>query len=68
MTSAIRSPCSVSARTSWITTPTVRVRPGGRIPDTNGAQYRLVRQLGRQGNVTAVGDDDQSIMAGAAPA
>ena len=29
--------------------------------DTNGAQYQLVRRLGRQGNVTAVGDDDQSI-------
>jgi DNA helicase-2/ATP-dependent DNA helicase PcrA len=29
--------------------------------DTNGAQYQLVRKLGRQGNVTAVGDDDQSI-------
>jgi DNA helicase-2/ATP-dependent DNA helicase PcrA len=29
--------------------------------DTNAAQYRLVRFLGRHGNVFAVGDDDQSI-------
>ncbi|MGH7732247.1 MAG: ATP-dependent helicase, partial [Gemmatimonadales bacterium] len=29
--------------------------------DTNAAQYRLVRFLGRGGNVFAVGDDDQSI-------
>jgi DNA helicase-2/ATP-dependent DNA helicase PcrA len=29
--------------------------------DTNKAQYELVRLLGSHGNVTAVGDDDQSI-------
>ncbi|MGH7533212.1 MAG: ATP-dependent helicase [Gemmatimonadales bacterium] len=29
--------------------------------DTNAAQYRLVRFLGRGGNVFGVGDDDQSI-------
>ena len=29
--------------------------------DTNAAQYQLVRLLGQQGNVCAVGDDDQSI-------
>jgi DNA helicase II / ATP-dependent DNA helicase PcrA len=29
--------------------------------DTNKAQYLLVRRLGAQGNVCAVGDDDQSI-------
>ncbi|HSC58707.1 MAG TPA: UvrD-helicase domain-containing protein [Gemmatimonadales bacterium] len=29
--------------------------------DTNAAQYRLVRFLGKGGNVFAVGDDDQSI-------
>ncbi|MFI5236269.1 MAG: ATP-dependent helicase, partial [Gemmatimonadales bacterium] len=29
--------------------------------DTNAAQYRLIRALGRSGNVFAVGDDDQSI-------
>ena len=29
--------------------------------DTNIAQYQLVKQLGSQGNVAAVGDDDQSI-------
>jgi ATP-dependent DNA helicase UvrD/PcrA len=29
--------------------------------DTNRAQYELVRLLGAQGNVCAVGDDDQSI-------
>jgi DNA helicase-2/ATP-dependent DNA helicase PcrA len=29
--------------------------------DTNAAQYQLVRRLGHQGNVCAVGDDDQSI-------
>ena len=29
--------------------------------DTNLAQYRLVKMLGAHGNVTAVGDDDQSI-------
>jgi DNA helicase-2/ATP-dependent DNA helicase PcrA len=29
--------------------------------DTNSAQYQLVKQLGRHGNVCAVGDDDQSI-------
>ncbi|HET7025830.1 MAG TPA: UvrD-helicase domain-containing protein [Gemmatimonadales bacterium] len=29
--------------------------------DTNAAQYRFVRFLGRGGNVFAVGDDDQSI-------
>ena len=29
--------------------------------DTNSAQYQLVRLLGRHGNVSAVGDDDQSI-------
>jgi ATP-dependent DNA helicase Rep len=32
--------------------------------DTNGAQYRLLRQLaGTRGNMTCVGDDDQSIYA-----
>jgi DNA helicase-2/ATP-dependent DNA helicase PcrA len=29
--------------------------------DTNVAQYQLIRMLGAHGNVTAVGDDDQSI-------
>jgi DNA helicase-2/ATP-dependent DNA helicase PcrA len=29
--------------------------------DTNVAQYQLVKMLGAHGNVTAVGDDDQSI-------
>lgn len=29
--------------------------------DTNSAQYQLIRALGSQGNVCAVGDDDQSI-------
>jgi DNA helicase-2/ATP-dependent DNA helicase PcrA len=29
--------------------------------DTNVAQYQLIKQLGRHGNVSAVGDDDQSI-------
>ncbi len=29
--------------------------------DTNSAQYQLVKLLGRHGNVSAVGDDDQSI-------
>jgi DNA helicase-2/ATP-dependent DNA helicase PcrA len=29
--------------------------------DTNKAQYEMIRRLGAQGNVTAVGDDDQSI-------
>ena len=29
--------------------------------DTNRAQYQLIRLLGAHGNVTAVGDDDQSI-------
>ncbi|MEO8295019.1 MAG: UvrD-helicase domain-containing protein [Gemmatimonadota bacterium] len=29
--------------------------------DTNVAQYQLIRQIGAQGNVCAVGDDDQSI-------
>jgi DNA helicase-2/ATP-dependent DNA helicase PcrA len=29
--------------------------------DTNRAQYDLIRQLGAHGNVSAVGDDDQSI-------
>ena len=29
--------------------------------DTNKAQYQLVRQLGAHGNVSVVGDDDQSI-------
>ena len=29
--------------------------------DTNYAQYQIVRMLGRNGNITVVGDDDQSI-------
>jgi DNA helicase-2/ATP-dependent DNA helicase PcrA len=29
--------------------------------DTNAAQYQMIRALGAQGNVCAVGDDDQSI-------
>ena len=34
------------------------------MPDTNDAQYRLLKQLaGEKGNFTCVGDDDQSIYA-----
>ena len=41
--------------------------PAGRIPDTNASQYLLVKMLvGMRNQFTVVGDDDQSIYAGAA--